>query len=329
LYDFTSAVYAVLLSFAVCVALLPGAIPLLRRLKFGQNVRDDGPKTHLAKQGVPTMGGLAIVVSFGAACLFFLKDNPDALAVLAVTVSSAAIGFIDDYIKVVKKRSLGLRAGMKVIFQLVVCAGFWLYLYFSQVGSEVYIPFLNIYWDMGLLYVPFYLLVMVGIVNAVNITDGADGLASGVTVLVAAFFLFVSLAMGSGLVPAAGAAVGALLGFLLFNSHPAKIIMGDTGSFALGGFVAATSIILKMPLVLAIVGLVYIVENISVMLQVGWFKYTKRKYGEGRRLFKMAPLHHHFEVSGWRETQVVTLFYVATAVCCLIGYIAARGAFRG
>lgn len=328
MFNFASAVYAILIAFFVCITILPMAIPLLRKFRFGQNVRDDGPKSHLIKQGTPTMGGLAIVVSFFAASCFFLKGNPDAVAVLLTTLGFTAIGFADDFISIIKKRSLGLKAGTKVILQLVVCVAFWVYLYRSGLGTSIYIPFTDgFYLDLGIFYAPFYLFVMVGVVNAVNITDGCDGLASGVTVLVAAFFMFLMLATGSGLLPIGGAAVGALLGFLLFNSHPAKIIMGDTGSFALGGFVASVAILLKMPLILAIVGLVYIIENVSVVMQTSYFKYTKRKYGEGKRIFKIAPIHHHLEVSGWKETQVVTLFYVITAICCLIGYIATSSLF--
>lgn len=323
MFDFMSAVYAVLIAFAVCAAACPFVIPFLHKLKFGQFVREEGPKTHLKKAGTPTMGGLVIVLGFLVSSLFFLKDNPDGAAVVLVTIGFAIIGFVDDYIKVVKKRSLGLKASAKIIMQLVVCAGFWYYLYSSGNDTSVYIPFTNgYYFDLGFFYVPFYLFVMVGIVNAVNLTDGLDGLASGVTAMVAAFFMFLSLATGSGLLPVAGAAVGALLGFLLFNAHPARLIMGDTGSFALGGFVVSTAVILRMPLVLAIVGFVYIAENISVILQVSYFKLTK-----GKRIFKMAPLHHHFELSGWAETRVVALFYIVTAICCLVGYLSTKGLF--
>lgn len=327
MYDFNTAVYAVLIAFFVCVALLPMVIPMLRRLKFGQNVRDDGPKTHLVKQGTPTMGGIAIVISFIVSGLFFVRGNPEAAAVLLTTLAFGLIGFADDYIKVVMKRSLGLRGGMKVVLQLIVCAAFWLFLFWRGNDTTIYVPFVNIDLDLGIFYIPFYLVAMIGIVNAVNLTDGVDGLASGVTVLVTAFFMFIMMALESPLLPIAGAAVGALLGFLLFNTHPAKIIMGDTGSLALGGFVISSAMILRMPLVLAIVGFVYIAENLSVIIQRGWFKYTKRKYGEGRRIFRMAPLHHHFEQLGWKETQVTTLFHIVTAICCLIGYIATRGLF--
>jgi phospho-N-acetylmuramoyl-pentapeptide-transferase len=330
MFDFNDAVYAILISFFVSVAAIPAVIPMLRRLKVGQNVRDDGPKTHLTKQGVPTMGGIAIVAAFVAAGLFFVRGNPQAVAVIITTIAFGAIGFADDYIKVVMKRSLGLRPKAKIILQLIVCIGFWLFLFFRDGGLDttIYIPFAGIDFDLGLFYTPFYLVAMVGIVNAVNITDGLDGLSSGVTVLVTAFFMFIMLALDSPLLPIAGAAVGALMGFLLFNSHPAKIFMGDTGSFALGGFIISSAILLRMPLVLVVVGFVYIAENLSVIIQTGWFKYTKRRYGAGRRVFRMAPLHHHFEQLGMKETRVVSIFYISTAIFCLVGYIATRGLFN-
>ncbi|MCL2407685.1 MAG: phospho-N-acetylmuramoyl-pentapeptide-transferase [Defluviitaleaceae bacterium] len=329
MFDLTDAIYALLIAFFVCVAMIPAVIPLLRRLKFGQNVRQEGPKSHLKKQGTPTMGGIAIVISIFIASAFFLRGNPQAVAVLLTTLGFTCIGFIDDYIKVVMKRSLGLRAKAKIIMQFIVCAGFWMYLFFRDGGlnTEIYVPFFNVFWDLGIWYTPFYVFAMVGIVNGVNETDGIDGLSSGVTVLVIAFFMFIMLALDSPLLPIAGAAVGALLAFLLFNTHPAKIFMGDTGSFALGGFIVSSAIILQMPLVLAVVGIIYIVENLSVIIQVYWFKYTKKKYGEGRRIFKMAPIHHHFEEMGMKETQVVSMFYVITAIACLVGYLGTRGLF--
>ena len=327
MYNFNSAVYAILISFFVCVALMPAVLSLLKRLNFGQNVREDGPETHLVKQGTPTMGGIAIVISFLAAGAFFVRDNPDAVAVLITTLAFGAIGFADDFVSIVMGRSKGLSGKMKIVLQLVVCAGFLGFLYWRGFDTSIYIPFANIDFDLGIFYIPFYVISMVGIVNAVNLTDGVDGLASGVTAMVSAFFMFLMLALGSPLLPIAGAAVGALMGFLLFNSYPAKVFMGDTGSFALGGFVISTAMILRMPLVLVIVGFVYIAQNLSSIIQRYWFKYTKKKYGTGRRFFKMAPLHHHFELMGWKETQVVTLFYIFTAICCLVGYIAVRGLF--
>ncbi|MFR4986714.1 MAG: phospho-N-acetylmuramoyl-pentapeptide-transferase [Lachnospirales bacterium] len=323
-FDLYSAIYAILISFFINILLCPIIIPFLTRLKFGQNVRDDGPQSHLVKSGTPTMGGIMILISLVISSLFFLKDNKDGIAVLFVTIGYGIIGFIDDYIKVVKKRSLGLRAYQKIIGQLIITGVFLYYLYnYSNVGTDIYIPFTDgKTLELGILFIPFFFIVMVGTVNSVNLTDGLDGLASGVTVLVVIFFLFNALAINRGLLPITGAAVGALLGFLLFNTHPAKVFMGDTGSLALGGLVASIAIIMKMPLFIIIVGIIYVLEAISVMLQVVYFKLTK-----GKRLFKMAPIHHHFEQCGWKEVKVVAIFYIITAMACLIGFLATKNFF--
>lgn len=324
MFDMYSAIYAVLISFVINVVLCPVIIPWLQRLKFGQNVRDDGPQSHLIKQGTPTMGGIMIILSFIAASIFFLKENYDAVMVVFVTAGYGIIGFVDDYIKVVKKRSLGLRAYQKIIGQLVITGIFLYYIYsFSDIGTAVYIPFMKGFeLELGYFYIPFFFIVVVGAVNSVNLTDGLDGLASGVTVLVSIFFMFAAFACGNGILPISGAVVGSLIGFLLFNAYPARVFMGDTGSLALGGFIASTAILLKMPIFLVIVGIIYVLESLSVILQVGFFKIT-----HGKRIFKMAPLHHHFEQCGWRETKVVTLFYVVTAIGCLIGFLGSRDMF--
>lgn len=316
-YDLFSAAYALIIAFIACVVLGAFVIPKLHN--FGQNVRDDGPKSHLKKQGTPSMGGIFMIGAFAIATLFFVKDNPDAIVVLLITVGYGLVGFLDDYIKVVKKRSLGLRAWQKVVFQLIVTILFAIYLLkMNDFGTEIYVPFTKgFYINLGWLYVPFLFFVMVGTVNSVNLTDGLDGLASGVTVLVATYFVFIAYAVNKGLIPVCGAAIGALLGFLVFNSYPAKVFMGDTGSLALGGFVASVAILTKMPIMLVIVGFVYVCESLSVMIQVGYFKLTG-----GKRIFKMAPIHHHFELSGWPETKVVSIFSIVTAVLCLIGMLA-------
>ena len=312
-YDLFSAAYALIIAFIACVVLGAFVIPKLHN--FGQNVRDDGPKSHLKKQGTPSMGGIFMIGAFAIATLFFVKDNPDAIVVLLITVGYGLVGFLDDYIKVVKKRSLGLRAWQKVVFQLIVTILFAIYLLkMNDFGTEIYVPFTKgFYIDLGWLYVPFLFFVMVGTVNSVNLTDGLDGLASGVTVLVATYFVFIAYAVNKGLIPVCGAAIGALLGFLVFNSYPAKVFMGDTGSLALGGFVASVAILTKMPIMLVIVGFVYVCESLSVMIQVGYFKLTG-----GKRIFKMAPIHHHFELSGLQGIKVVELFTIATAVLCLL-----------
>lgn len=321
------AVYAIMIAFVIGVILCPIVIPLLRKLKFGQNVRDDGPESHLAKQGTPTMGGISFLIAFVVTSIFFMKGNADGRMILLVTLGYGIIGFLDDYIKVVKKRSLGLRAYQKLLLQLIVTGIFCAYM-LREIGTAIYIPFMQgLTIDLGILFVPFLFIAVLGTVNGVNLTDGLDGLSSGVTLLVAAFFMIVSWAAGSTISPICGAIIGGLLAFLIFNSYPAKVFMGDTGSLALGGFVAATAFMLKMPIFIVIVGFVYLWEAITVMLQVSWFKLTKKKYGEGRRLFKMAPFHHHLEKCGWRETKVVTLFYVATALLCLVGFLGCKGMF--
>lgn len=321
-YDLFSAAYALIIAFIACVVLGAFVIPKLHN--FGQNVRDDGPKSHLKKQGTPSMGGIFMIGAFAIATLFFVKDNPDAIVVLLITVGYGLVGFLDDYIKVVKRRSLGLRAWQKVVFQLIVTILFAIYLLkMNDFGTEIYVPFTKgFYIDLGWLYVPFLFFVMVGTVNSVNLTDGLDGLASGVTVLVATYFVFIAYAVNKGLIPVCGAAIGALLGFLVFNSYPAKVFMGDTGSLALGGFVASVAILTKMPIMLVIVGFVYVCESLSVMIQVGYFKLTG-----GKRIFKMAPIHHHFELSGLQGIKVVELFTIATAVLCLLGFVASKNLF--
>ena len=320
--DLTPAVYAALCAFVLNVIFCKVMIPKLAKLKFGQYIRPDGPSGHIKKAGTPTMGGIIILFSFVLTSLLFIGKHYESAALVLVTIGFGLIGFLDDYIKVVKKRSLGLNAWQKMLGQIAVTAIFAAYLMLwrqSPGQTQIYVPFLSGYpIDLGFLYVPFLFLVMLGTVNGANFTDGLDGLASGVTVLITAFFLFAAWAMGSPVLPLAGAAVGSLLGFLLFNSYPARVFMGDTGSLALGGFVAAISILLKMPLFIIIVALVYLIEVLSVIIQVGYYKLTHR------RIFKMAPIHHSFELSGWSETKVVTLFYIVTAILCLIGYLGGK-----
>ncbi|MFI3174986.1 MAG: phospho-N-acetylmuramoyl-pentapeptide-transferase [Bacillota bacterium] len=317
-----------MISFAVGMISCPILIPLLHKMKFGQNVRDDGPATHLKKQGTPTMGGVAFLVAFLVAAVCFLNGNGDGVAVVLVTIGYGIIGFLDDYIKVVKKRSLGLRAVQKLLMQLVVTGGFYWYLLQSGIGTEILIPFMKgATLDLGILFPIFVLVAVLGTVNGVNLTDGLDGLAGGVTLIITAFFAIMAWVAGSSIAPICGAIIGGLLAFLIFNSYPAKVFMGDTGSLALGGFVVSTAFLLNLSLFIPLVGFIYLWESVTVLLQVGYFKYTRRTTGEGKRLFKMAPFHHHLEKCGWRETQVVTLFYVATAMLCLIGFLAASEMF--
>lgn len=316
------AIYSVMISFILGIIFCPLLIPVLRRLKFGQTERDDGPESHLKKQGTPTMGGIAILAAFAIGGIFFIKENPDGLVVLLVTLGFGIIGFIDDYIKVVKKRSLGLTPIQKIVGQFVITGLFTFYIIKSGIGTDILIPFTKgMTIDLGIIYIPFLFVAVIGTVNGVNLTDGLDGLASGVTLIVAVFFMMVAWAAGSGILPIAGAAAGSLLAFLIFNAYPAKVFMGDTGSLALGGFVAATAFILKMPIFILIVGFIYLIESLSVIIQVGYFKKT------GKRIFKMAPIHHHFELCGWSETKVVTVFYIVTAMLCLIGLLACKYMF--
>ncbi|MCL2171937.1 MAG: phospho-N-acetylmuramoyl-pentapeptide-transferase [Defluviitaleaceae bacterium] len=327
-YDFNSAIFAALLAFGAAIILGPIAIPILRRLKFGQNVRDDGPQTHLAKQGIPSMGGIVIIAATFIGGALFSGMGYTFWLLMFPMLSFGAIGFCDDFIKIVKKRSMGLRSWQKFIMQIAAGVGFVLLLRHFEIDTRFFLPFTaGRYIDFGWFTPIFILLVMGGTTNGANFTDGLDGLASGVTMLITIFFLYVSIAMDSSLTPILGAGAGALLGFLLFNSYPARVFMGDTGSLALGGFVAGAAIILQQPLLIPIVAFVYFVEVASSFLQTAWYKYTKRKYGKGRRLFKMAPIHHHFEMMGWPETRVVAVFYIVTAILCLLGIVAVSNFF--
>ena len=313
-----TAIYATLIAFLIALVLSPIIIPFLRRLKFGQYQRADGPQSHLQKEGTPTMGGIMILSSIFITSLFFVNGNSNVIAVLLVTLAFGFIGFLDDFIKVVLKRSRGLNAKQKIVLQVLVAVIFaYYFIYYTNIGTKIIIPFTNrAEWDLGLWFYPFLVFVVVGTVNAVNLTDGLDGLASGVTALVATFFATISLGVATELSPIICATIGSLLGFLLYNAHPARMFMGDTGSLALGGFVVSIALLLKMPLFLIIVGIIYIAEVLSVIIQVASFKLTKK------RVFKMAPIHHHFELMGWKETKVVAVFFIITAIACLIGFLA-------
>ena len=323
-YPLEKAVYALIVAFIIGAVICPILIPVLHKLKYGQTEREDGPESHLKKSGTPTMGGIAILIAF-AVSAFIFGGNEDGIAVILITLGFGIVGFIDDYIKVVKKRSLGLRAYQKIILQTVFTAIFAYYLYKADPvnATKIYIPFTNGYMlDLKFIYWPFLYFVMLGTVNGVNLTDGLDGLAGGVTMIVAVFFVIMSWISGSSMPPeVSAAAVGALLAFLLFNAYPARVFMGDTGSLALGGYVAATALVLKMPIFIVLVGIIYLLESLSVIIQVAVFKKT------GKRVFKMAPVHHHFELCGWSETKVVTVFYIVTALMCLIAYLGCNGMF--
>lgn len=312
-------ILAVLISFFISALLGPLVIPWLKKLKIGQTVREEGPAAHLKKSGTPTMGGVLILIGIAATALIFLKDYPGTAPVLLLTAGFGMIGFLDDYIKVVCRRSMGLTPMQKLTGQIAVTGVFaWYLLRYTDVSLAMRIPFLeNRFLDFGVWNLPILFFIVLGTANGVNFTDGLDGLAGGVTLMVTVFFTVVAIGERSGIEPITCAAAGALLGFLLFNVYPAAVFMGDTGSLALGGFVAACGYVLRMPLFIAIVGAVYLAEVLSVILQVAYFKTTG-----GRRLFRMAPLHHHFELCGWSETRITALFTIATAVMCLIGLLA-------
>ncbi len=305
----------VIISFGVCVILCPLLIPFLKRLKFGQYIREEGPQSHQKKSGTPTMGGIVIVLSIAITSVIYIKDYDEIIPVLFVTIGFGIIGFIDDYIKVVMKRSMGLRAWQKMVGQILVTAVFGYYLLnYTDIGTTMLIPFTSgKYIDISYLFVPFFLIVVLGTVNGSNFTDGLDGLESSVTVLIATFFTVVAIGLHSDLSPITGAVAGSLMAFLVYNVYPAKVFMGDTGSLALGGFVASTAFMLQMPLFIILVAFIYLIEIISVILQVSYFKMTG-----GKRIFKMAPIHHHFELMGWSETRVVAVFSIITAILCLV-----------
>ena len=305
----------VILSFLISAAAGPVIIPILRKLKVGQTVRDDGPQTHLKKNGTPTMGGIIFLLGTVVTCLFYVKDYPKIIPILFMTVGFGIVGFLDDFIKVVLKRSDGLLPMQKMALQIVVTAIFAYYIVeVADIPLTMLVPFSGGYYlDIGWAAVPVLFFAVIGTVNGTNFTDGLDGLASSVTVLVATFFTVVAIGTKSGVEPVTCAVVGALLGFLLFNVYPASVFMGDTGSLALGGFVAGTAYMLQMPLFIIIVGFIYLVEVASVMIQVTYFKKTG-----GKRIFKMAPIHHHFELCGWSETRVVAVFSIITAILSLI-----------
>ena len=312
-------VIPVLIAFVISLVLGPVVIPFLRRLKMGQTERVEGVQSHLKKAGTPTMGGIIILAAVVITSLFYVKDYPKVIPVLFLTLGFGIIGFLDDYLKVVLRRSDGLLPWQKFSLQVVVTAVFTYYLVnYTDVNLAMRIPFWSDhYLNLGWLAIPVLFFAVIGTVNGVNFTDGLDGLASSVTLIVAVFFTVVSIGTQSGIEPITCAVVGGLMGFLLFNVYPAKVFMGDTGSLALGGFVAGAAYMMQMPLFILLVGLIYLVEVLSVIIQVTYFKKT-----HGKRIFKMAPIHHHFELCGWSETRVVAVFSIITAVMCLIALLA-------
>ena len=301
----------------VTLILGPITIPLLRRLKFGQNIREEGPKSHLKKAGTPTMGGIMFILST-TIVMIIMSDSFTEKGVIALysLIAFGFIGFLDDLLKILKKQSEGLKAWQKMILLLIVSGAFGYYSYVN-LPHDIVIPFTDFKLPLGVLYVPFVIFVYAAMTNAVNLTDGLDGLASTVSVLVLTFFgVLTFLIKDYSLTMFSVALIAGLVGFLRFNAYPAKVFMGDTGSLAIGGAITTIAIISGYPLLIVIVGGIYVVEALSVIIQVTSFKLT------GKRVFKMAPIHHHFEQCGWNEVKVVTVFSIITVVFCIIGFFA-------
>lgn len=329
-----NSITALIVSALIVIISGPFVIPLLRKLKLGQHEREEGPQSHKVKAGTPSMGGIMIIVALAAGVLLpmifpLFGDGGDEiqfiLPSLLVTVGFGLVGFLDDFIKVKMKRNLGLRAYQKLIGQFAIALIFAIYMK-NTLGTSLYLPFSNRMWDMGWMYIPFAMFLIIGTVNAVNLTDGLDGLASGVTVVysmsMAVIFLYIQRAAlingdvyfaGSGnMATFAGATAGACLGFLTYNAYPAKVFMGDTGSLALGGAVSAMALMSRSALLLPIMGFWFMMSAISVILQVGSYKLRKK------RIFKMAPIHHSFEMSNMSETAIVAMYMISTCILCLI-----------
>lgn len=316
----------ILITMAIAMAIVailgPLVIPMLRRLKAGQSIREDGPTWHASKAGTPTIGGIMILIGAVVAAIAGMRGvNADLMTLLLCFVLYGAIGFVDDYIKVVKRRNQGLKAKQKLVLQVLVAVLIAVYEWkMSEHGTSIYVPIWGHYLNLGILYIPFVAFVLVAMSNAVNLSDGLDGLAGGCTAI-AAFFLAL---MGVGLPASAGvqnsvifsaAVSGACLGFLIYNHHPAKVFMGDTGSLALGGALASAAVMMHIELILVLVGIIFVVEVLSDLIQVFCFK----KFGI--RVFKMAPIHHHFEKCDWKETKIVTVFWAVTLAGSLLGLL--------
>ena len=314
----TIIIYSILVAFLVSTLIGPLLIPLLHKMRFGQNIREDGPRSHQKKSGTPTIGGMIFILST-LICIPIIMRNPNGEVLLCIVsfLGFGLIGFADDVLKVIHKKNLGLRAYQKMIF-LLILSGFLAVSanMLTNNGTDIIVPFLHMNFDLGYLYVPFIVFFFLCVTNGVNLTDGLDGLATSVTLLVMTFFTIVAFFFGHLMLAAfCGIVSGALLGFLKFNVYPARVFMGDTGSLALGGVVAAVAMILKLPLLVLIVGGIYVVEMLSVVIQVTSFKLT------GKRVFKMSPIHHHFELSGWHETRIVAVFSIITVLLCLVAFL--------
>ena len=314
-----------LLSFVISIVFAIIIIPILRRLKVGQIERTDGPESHLKKQGTPTMGGVIIAITLIITSLFlyfyeYRQSEPEVaskiIPLVFVSLGFGFVGFTDDFKKLRYKNTKGLKPLYKMFGLLIISVIYTLFLVkFLNMGTDTYIPIIKKYVTMPIwLYIPFAIFVLLGTTNAINLTDGVDGLSSSVTTIILTCLVAISIILGVKEITIVGTIlIGACLGFLLFNLHPAKVFMGDTGSLLLGGAIAGIALYLKMPLILIIIALVPIIETVSVMIQVTYYKKT------GKRIFKMAPIHHHFELCGWKEGKIVSIFSLLTLVCCIIG----------
>lgn len=303
-------------SFLITVLVSPLLIPVLRRLKFGQSIREEGPRAHYKKAGTPTMGGIIILLSLTLTSLAFVQRNTEWWILLFATLGYGAIGFLDDFIKIALKRSLGLTAKQKLAAQLIVAGGLYWILVRNGFSTDLSVPGTDWSIDLGWLYFPFLALIMLATSNAVNLTDGLDGLLAGTAAIAFGAFAVIGLMFSQYTVALFSVAVvGALLGFLVFNAHPARVFMGDTGSLALGGGLAATAVLTKSELLLIVIGGVFVIETLSVMLQVMSFKLR------GKRIFRMSPIHHHFELAGWSEWRVVATFWVAGFLFAAVGLL--------
>ncbi|MBE5829745.1 MAG: phospho-N-acetylmuramoyl-pentapeptide-transferase [Butyrivibrio sp.] len=306
-----------LLSFVIAVLIGPRVIELLKKLKAGQTEREEGLESHQKKTGTPTMGGVIFLLPVVVIGIFYGASHKEVIPVLILTIGFGIIGFIDDYIKVVRKHNLGLRAWQKMLGQFAVTIIFSVYVQtFTDISLAMRIPFTSIVLDFGIFNIPILFFIALGTANGTNFTDGVDGLCASVTAVVAAFFAVAGMHYSAtGAEVMSSAMVGALLGYLVYNVYPGKVMMGDTGSLAIGGFVTGIAYVMQMPIFIVIVGFIYAFEVISVILQVSYFKIT-----HGKRIFRMAPIHHHFEKGGWSETRVVNVFTTVTILLCLIAY---------
>jgi len=300
---------ALVIGFGLSVALCPILIPILKKFKFGQNIREEGPEAHLKKAGTPTMGGIAILIAFIVGAVVFVGWNFETLIIVLVTFLFGLVGFLDDFLKIKKHQSEGLKAWQKMAFQIIITVALTVYIvYGTKNGTSTIVPFYGLVDFKGWFW-PLAIIAILGTVNGANFTDGLDGLASSVTIVIAAFLSFACIMIDPTLLPSPFAMIGALAAFLIFNAHPAKVFMGDTGSLALGGFVVATAFMLKIPIFLIFFAFIYLIEIVSVMLQVGYFKLT-----HGKRIFRMTPIHHHYELGGWSENKVVVVFSIVTLI---------------